>query len=116
MLSDIWLRRKLPKPPANFDEEFWGWLWNVGKQLDLTLFDDTPMPAAEIEELKHALGDPPAELEYFYSKCTPWGAMRAGGEIWNRHLQLIYQHTRQTLLSRGDFSSGYIESVKVTGQ
>jgi len=111
MLNNVWLRRKLPPPPINFDDEFFRWLWEVGVLLDLTFFDNTPMLSTDFEALKHILGNPHPELEYFYSKCTPWGALRAGVEIWDRHLQRLHQHTRQTLSSRDDLSSGDIESA-----
>jgi len=83
MFNNIWLHRKLPKPPNNFDAEFFNWLWEVGKQLDVIFFDHTPMPSKDFEQLKRTLGNPHAELEYFYSKCTPWGPKRAGLEIWD---------------------------------
>jgi hypothetical protein len=111
MLNNIWLFHKLPPPPSSFDEEFFCWLREAGARLEVTFFDDTPIRTTDFEELKRALGNPHSDLEYFYSKCTPWGSMRAGVEIWNRHLQRIHQHTRQTLLSRGDLSSGDVEST-----
>jgi hypothetical protein len=111
MFNDIWLHRKLPKPPGNFDHEFFNWLEEVGKQLEVRFFDNTPMPLKDFEQLKLAFGNPHAELECFYSKCTPWGSPKAGIEIWNQHNQLIYQHTRQKLLSRGELASADIESA-----
>jgi hypothetical protein len=111
MFDDIWFKHGLPKPPGDFDEKFWAWLWETGKQLNVSLFDYTPIRATDLDELKRTLGNPHPELECFYSKCTPWGSMQAGIEIWNRHLQRIHQYARQTLLSRGDLSSGDIASA-----
>jgi len=111
MFNNIWLYRNLPKPPDNFDEEFFNWLREVGKQLDVIFFDNTPMPSKNFEQLKRTLGNPHGELEYFYSRCTPWGPKRAGLEIWNSQSQLIYQQTRENLLSRGGLASADIESA-----
>lgn len=111
MFNNIWLHRNLPKPPDNFNEEFFNWRWEVGKQLDLIFFDNTPMLPKDFEQLKRPLGNPHADLEYFYSKCTPWGPKRTGLEIWNNQSQLIYQQTRENLLSRGKLASADIESA-----
>jgi hypothetical protein len=111
MKSNIWLRRKLPTPPANFDDAFWSWLREISEQLDITFFDDTPLLSTDLEELRRSQGNSHPELEYFYSKCTPWGAQREGIEIWNGHLALMYQHTKENLLAHGKLSSGDIESA-----
>jgi hypothetical protein len=58
-----------------------------------------------------ALGHPNEELDYFYSKCTPWGPMRDGVEIWNNHLTLIHHQTKKNLLAHSNLSSGDIEST-----
>lgn len=111
MFNNIWLHRNLSKPPDNFAEEFFVWLGEVGKQLDVIFFDHSPMPPKDFEQLKRNLGNPHADLEYFYSKCTPWGPQRAGLEIWHDQSQRIYQQTRENLLSRGKFASADIESA-----
>jgi len=111
MFNNIWLHRKFPKPPSNFNDEFYNWLQEIEKQLDITFFDHSPMPPKDFAELKRTLGNPHVELEYFYLKFTPWGSQKLGLEIWNDHHQLIYQHTRERLLSRGELASADIESA-----
>lgn len=111
MFNNIWLHRNLLKPPDNFNEEFFVWLREVGKQLDVIFFDHSPMPPKDFEQLKRSLGNPHADIGYFYSKCTPWGQQRAGLEIWHDQSQLIYQQTRENLLSRGKLASVDIESA-----
>jgi len=111
MFNDIWLHRKLPKPPLNFDDEFFNWLEEVGKQLNVMFFDNTPLSSKDLEELKNALGKPHAEVEYFYSKCTPWGAQKDGLETWTNHVQLISQYARKKLLAGGDLASTDIDSA-----
>jgi hypothetical protein len=55
MMSNIWFQRGLPTPPHNFDDTFFDWLWKVGRQLDVTFFDTSPVPSTDFDELKRTL-------------------------------------------------------------
>jgi hypothetical protein len=89
--SQIFAARTVPVPPEGFGEAFWNCVWGVGPDLEVTLFDDHPVSAQDVQALTNYLGVLPDELKTFYEQCTPWSAQREGPEIWREHLVLMQQ-------------------------